>query len=432
MYKYKDQDFLLYFLIFLPLTFSLGIVVTEIFVFFSILFFFFKNRNYDYFKNKKFLFLLTFSFYIAINGILKIQHNDLLIPSIFHFRYVVFSISILFILDFIKDKINLEKIGITHLLFFIIYLIFFDALFQFITGENILGFKIIGSRISGIFGSELILGSFMIKILPLILWLLFYLDFNFKKNFLFLICFFSLYFICIYISGERTAFVSLFILLFFLIIFITEIRAIFLLSLSILILFIGLTSFFNIGKADTFNRIFIKTFNQVTNDFYVEEKNLSKDKQTLSKQNINKNIQIFSEDHNGHYVLAYHLFTQQPIFGAGPRGFRNYCRSVKFDSKIGICTTHPHNTLLQILSETGIVGLIFYLYGIFFVMIKAWKAQKKCLILSEKSCFTIVSISLLINFFPFLPSGNFFNNWISIINYYFLGLYLYSYKRVYK
>ena len=432
MYKYKDQDFLLYFLIFLPLTFSLGIVVTEIFVFFSILFFFFKNRNYDYFKNKKFLYLLTFSFYVAINGILKIQHNDLLIPSIFHFRYVVFSISILFILDFIKDKINLEKIGITHMLFFIICLISFDALFQFITGENILGFKIIGSRVSGIFESELILGSFLIKILPLILWLLFYINFNLKKNFLFLTCFFSLYFICIYISGERTAFVSLFILLFFLIIFITEIRTIFLLSLTILILFIGLTFFTNIGKVDPFNRIFIKTFNQVTNDFYVEEKNLSKDKQTLSKQNINKNIQIFSEDHNGHYVLAYHLFTQQPIFGAGPRGFRYYCRSVKFDSNIGMCTTHPHNTLLQILSEMGIVGLIFYLYGIFFVMIKAWKAQRKNHILLEKSCFTIISIGLLINLFPFLPSGNFFNNWVSINNYYFLGLYLYSYKRVYK
>jgi len=432
MYKYKDQDFLLYFLIFLPLTFSLGIVVTEIFVFFSILFFFFKNRNYDYFKNKKFLYLLTFSFYVAINGILKIQHNDLLIPSIFHFRYVVFSISILFILDFIKDKINLEKIGITHMLFFIICLISFDALFQFITGENILGLKIISNRISGIFGSELILGSFLIKILPLILWLLFYLNFNFKKNFFFLIFFFSIYFICIYISGERTAFVSLFILSFFLIIFITEIRTIFLLSLTILILFIGLTFFTNIGKVDPFNRIFIKTFNQVTNDFYVEEKNLSKDKQTLSKQNINKNIQIFSEDHNGHYVLAYHLFTQQPIFGAGPRGFRYYCRSVKFDSNIGMCTTHPHNTLLQILSEMGIVGLIFYIYGIFFVMIKVWKAQRKNLILSEKSCFTIISISLLINLFPFLPSGNFFNNWVSINNYYFLGLYLYSYKRVYK
>ena len=432
MHKYIGQDFLLYFLVFLPLTFGLGIAVTEIFVFFSMLFFFFKNRNYDYFKNKKFLYLLTFSFYVAINGILKIQHNDLLIPSIFHFRYVVFSISILFILDFIKDKINLEKIGITYSLFFIICLISFDALFQFITGENILGFKIIGMRISGIFGSELILGSFLIKILPLILWLLFYLNFNFKKNFFFLICFFSLYFICIYISGERTAFVSLFILLFFLIIFITKIRTIFLLSLTILILFIGLTSFFNIGKVNTFNRIFIKTFNQVTNQFYIKEKDLSKDKQEVSSQNIYKNIKIFSTDHNGHYVLAYHLFTQQPIFGAGPRGFRYYCRSVKYDSNIGICTTHPHNTLLQILSETGIVGLIFYLYGIFFVMIKIWKVQRKNLILSEKSCFTIISIGLLINLFPFLPSGNFFNNWVSIMNYYFLGLYLYSYKRVYK
>ena len=49
MHKYISQDFLLYFIIFLPLTFGLGIAITEIFVFSSILFFFFKNKNYDFF-----------------------------------------------------------------------------------------------------------------------------------------------------------------------------------------------------------------------------------------------------------------------------------------------------------------------------------------------------------------------------------------------
>jgi hypothetical protein len=210
-------------------------------------------------------------------------------------------------------------------------------------------------------------------------------------------------------------------------------RKTFLVSFAILTLFIILSSSFNIGKSNPFNRIFIKTFNQVTDQLYTEEvKGLSKEELIESRQNILKHIKIFSKNHNGHFILAYDLFSKEPIFGVGPKGFRNYCRSVNYDSEVGMCSTHPHNIFLQILSEMGIIGIIFYLYGILFVVIKAWNIIRKNINSLEKNCFLVVSISLLINLFPILPSGNFFNNWISIINYYFLGLYLYSYKRVYK
>ena len=42
----------------------------------------------------------------------------------------------------------------------------------------------------------------------------------------------------------------------------------------------------------------------------------------------------------------------------------------------------------------------------------------------------IASIAIIVNFFPLVPSGNFFNNWISIISYYYIGIYIYSYRKV--
>lgn len=432
MQKLLTKNLLWYILLFTPISFIFGILVTEIFLLVIILFFFYQNRNFLYFRNKKFLFLLIISFYIAVNAIIKIQHNDLLVSSIFHFRYAFFSLSIFFILNYFQDINDFNKKNVLYIILSIVFFILIDTIFQFLTGENVLGLKIINDRISSIFGSELILGSFLIKIFPLILWLLFFLNFDFKKKQVLVIFFFSLYFISIYLSGERTALALMLLSILLLSIFVTKLRKTFLISFSLLITFIIFTSIFNIGKSNPFNRTFIKTFNEVTDQLYTEEvKGLSKEELIESRLNIHRHLKIFSRNHNGHFILAIDLFKIKPIFGVGPKGFRSYCRSVNYDSNIGICSTHPHNTFLQILSEMGIIGILFYLYGIYFVVTKFWIINRANTNSSSKNCFFIISISILINLFPFLPSGNFFNNWISIINYYFLGLYIYSYKRVY-
>ena len=48
-----------------------------------------------------------------------------------------------------------------------------------------------------------------------------------------------------------------------------------------------------------------------------------------------------------------------------------------------------------------------------------------------KNQFYIISIGLILNLFPFIPSGNFFNNWLSLMIYFNLGLYLYTYKKIF-
>ena len=65
-------------------------------------------------------------------------------------------------------------------------------------------------------------------------------------------------------------------------------------------------------------------------------------------------------------------------------------------------------------------------------MFKIFVFRKKNLDPYEKNGFLVISIGLLIYLFPFFPSGNFFNNWLSIMLFYNIGFFLYSYNTLRK
>ena len=422
-----------YLFILLPLSYLIGIFVTELIGLTLILYFFIRNREINYLKDKKIIFLFILSFFFGVNAFLQIDDN-LKISSIFHFRYVILVLSILFCLRYF-EKIDLKIKKKTFLIIFIIMsLVLFDAIFQFLTGENLLGYKILKNRISGVFQAELVLGSFLIKILPFLTWILYHSKIDINKNQKQLITFFSLYIICIFLSGERTSFALSLLYFIGIIIFLNQFRKIFSISLICLITFIILISIFKIGKSDPNNRIFIKTFHQLTNHYFITNNipEVAEKDEDKKKEIIKKNILIFSEDHTGHYKLAFKLFKENPIFGVGPKGFRHYCRKVNYDPDIGICSTHPHNFLVQITSETGLIGFSLYIFIIFFLIFRLMKCFNLKIYSDNKSSLIIISIGLLVNLFPLLPSGNFFNNWISLINYYLLGIYFYNYNKVFS
>jgi O-antigen ligase len=249
---------------------------------------------------------------------------------------------------------------------------------------------------------------------------------NLKENFFYLIIFFSLYFITIYISGGRTSFFLLFFLIFSSICFIKNLRLIITFSLLILIIFGICIKFFNLGAVDTSYRIFTKTFEQIIKAKTVKN-NLDSNKNTLL--DFTKKIRIYSNDHEGHIRLALELFSKKKIIGIGPEGFRHYCRQVDYDPAYGICSTHPHNILIQIITELGIVGFVFYLIAKLFIIYHFLNSILKKKLSENFLSFYSITLGLIINLFPLIPGGNFFNNWISIILYYTVGLYFFSFKK---
>ena len=95
------------------------------------------------------------------------------------------------------------------------------------------------------------------------------------------------------------------------------------------------------------------------------------------------------------------------------------------------CNTHPHSFHLQFLSELGLFGYIFlfvffiYLNFIFFknfanIFFKKQRTTERNYILYK----IFIILALIQHLFPIIPSGNFFNNWLSIFFYFELAFLL--------
>ena len=144
-------------------------------------------------------------------------------------------------------------------------------------------------------------------------------------------------------------------------------------------------------------------------------------------------IVIFSKTYEGHYVLALKMFNEKPIIGYGPKTFRKFCSEPENYINEIACTTHPHNVLMQLLAETGLIGTLFYISIFTLLAFKLSKIAVKsifCKKNEQKDYLTLIYIFYFVNLFPIAPSGNFFNNWLSIIYYLPLGymLFLLRYK----
>ena len=145
-------------------------------------------------------------------------------------------------------------------------------------------------------------------------------------------------------------------------------------------------------------------------------------------RNTDDKVYIFSKPHNDMYITAYRIFLDNKLFGVGPRQYRNTCDD--YAVSIYSCETHPHNTYLELLSEAGIFAFLIvtsFFILLCFVSIKHFIFKfihgKKSVINDLEVClFSAVIISL----WPFSPSGSFFNNWMSIVYYFPIGLMLWQ------
>ena len=111
------------------------------------------------------------------------------------------------------------------------------------------------------------------------------------------------------------------------------------------------------------------------------------------------------------------MYLDNKIFGVGVKNFRNFCDDPKYEKSKLSCSTHPHNTYFQLLAETGIIGFGFLILVLIYFCRYILK-HLSLRIKSKKFYFSDYEICLLsgiaIYIWPFTPTGNFFNNWLSI------------------
>ena len=329
--------------------------------------------------------------------------------SIFYFRFGLFVLFASFILN---NNQNIFK-NLLYVFLIIYSFLFIDTLYQYFFHKNIFGFvHEYGSnfRITSFFGDDEVLGSYTARFFPLLIFLIIYnSSFDLSKKYFFIITLTVVVaFTIVLLSGERTS-IGLFILSFLFIFFSSNnFRKIFIIPLIIIIVvFVSVLSLSEKVK----NRVITQTMNQ------------------MGLNSGSERLILFSKTYEGHYLISYNMFKEKPLVGHGAKMFRFYCSKEENFIDHNACTTHPHNFYAQMLAETGIFGFII-LMGIFISTCYFFVKNIYFQIYKKRQLITDQSICLLsfyfMTLFPLLPSGNFFNNWLSIIIYYPLSFLIYS------
>ena len=369
------------------------------------LYYVFKNKEFFYFYNKPLIIFFIFCLYCILLS-LFIADNILLSfeSSLFYFRIGIFSCLIWYLVD--KDKNIIIYFYYVLMLSFLALII--DGYIQFFTGQNLFGLeKGYDGRISSFFGDELIMGSYLARLFPL-----FFALFTFKQKNKFEIYFVGLLFILIeilvFMSGERTGFLFLNLSIIFIILLSKNYRK---LKITIFSTSIICLIFLSLYSQNLTNRM-IKSPIETTGFF-----------------DGSKKLTIFTLQHESLFKTAYNMFKDKPIFGHGPKMFREICKDKKYATGVLPCMTHPHNFYVQLLAESGIIGFLFLFSFLIYVMYVSLR-QFKSIIFGQKNFLTDYQVCLLggmlITVWPISPNGNIFNNWLMIIYSLPIGFYLQS------
>jgi O-antigen ligase len=308
-----------------------------------------------------------------------------LIKSFTFIRYLFFYFSIRLIIE--KDYFDIK----TFFIFSGICVIFvsLDLILQFYSGKDIFGFPKAHHKLSGPFGDELIAGSYLQRFCLFLFFLIpFYKNLFSKRNLiLILLLLFILIFFSVVIAGNRMSVILLMMLFVFLFLNEKQLRK-FVIILVPLILIL----FFTLYK-------FYPNIKEMTDHFL-----------TLSVEIIFSLDEIYNNpnlDFSNMYLKEFHLgymtWKENIIIGGGINSFYLNCK-INYD----ICTSHPHNYYLEILSELGIIGIC--VVSIIFVKLLHiyFKIKNNFNLSYENNVITAFVLLLFVEMFPLKTTGSFF------------------------
>ena len=412
--EYKYHNYLLFasvLLILIPPALISGPFLPDLFIVLVSLIFLFtlnKHGQLSALKSNFFRLFIIFYIYLILTSVLSNNLYESIKPSLTYLRFGLFSLAVLFIL---KNKKNFVK-NFYLMMCVTLVILLFDGYFQFITGKNIFGFRdhLRPDRLSGLFFEELILGSYLGKILPIFCTFYILNKKYFKKYYIFILI--LLTYVLIFLSGERSAFFTTTLYLIMVTPFLLGIK-------KTTILFLLITTIF----------VFLISTNKNIKSRYVDQMLIH----TLGHPS---SPSVFMPDHIGLFTSAIDVFKKNIIIGGGVKTFRINCKDTinekltelkKAYPNIVFCNTHPHNYYLQLLAETGLVGFLFVL-AIFIKLLFNYFKQMYNLIKNNKNVkseYVTILSGLIIYIWPLTTTGSFFNNWICSILFLQIGIYLY-------
>ena len=381
-----------------------------------------KRKDFNYYYQKWFIASLILYLLFMFSSLLSDYREIILIKSITYLRFPLLALCIQYS---IKNKNNF--IFILKLLFFLTLFVSLDTLVQYIFGVNLFGNNLIDEninrrRLTGIFGSEEIVGAFLIKffIIGLI-----YLNINTKINKLVPVIFYLFFGYIILITQERMAFLLYALASFLLVLYLLSsknyLSFIFSIFLLIVILFVS-------QKDISLKSRYVDTF--INSGTGIELFKLDEEKNTYE---LSKNITRSLKDTmwGAHYLTALQIFKDNPITGTGVKTFKFECNNTEYDKKVDSrykfkrCSTHPHNYYLEILSDTGAIGFLYFtiiLLTFYFIEIKEFLKKKDTIQ-------GLLFLTIFVNLWPIASTGSIYSSLNGIFIWFTIGL-IFSYKKL--
>ena len=391
----------------------------------------------------------------------KYYNFEQLIKSIVFFRFflmlvIIYLLSSLNILNFKYFCITVTLVTLAVSL---------DVIFQFIFGFNTIGLESYHFYNSGFFGDELIAGGY---IKNFSFFSIFFVAFFFKNKSnvriiltTLVICIFG---VAILVSGNRMPLILFLFGLFLIFLFNSQLKKMFSLSLLILFITFGFLGSLNYKISETYlsyysviKKVFEEAAGQpqdssskiITKEDIESERSLdvkkNKWQKFFTKDPQWKEGEIISDDFEFFWVLQYeektHLkiyataldtWSQNKIFGNGIKSFRQDCKKFLLHKTNRLCSNHPHNYYLEILTDTGIVGILSaIIIGLLFIIfiLKNFKSLNTNNL--QNLILFAATISFILEVFPLKSTGSIFstNNATYLI---LISSIIVSYKKILK
>ena len=396
----------------IPIFFIVGTFFANLIVIITTIYLIIFEKKYFLKLNKKIYYsIFLILFFFLINSFFSNDKITTFFKSISYLRFFLFCLGIFLILSSTNKNLRNNLFTISIL---IIFFVIFDTVLQFVSGKDIFGFESDDNylRLSGPFGDELIVGFFILYYGSICLFYSLRIEIKNKKILFFIL----LYFIgiTVFLTGERASCLSFFLFLFILFLLSKNQR----ISLFISFLLIALSIVVILFNSERMSKKY--SFLQVIQNHTLEysEKNIQIEKITSNqkKQNPESYEKSFISESilkyykmviNSYWVAHYRggiqVFKNNLFFGSGFKTFRSECFNYKNNENI-ICTLHPHNIYIELLSDTGIIGFLIFFSFISFIFYKFY--ERKCYLNFD----SIVIFSIFLTFlFPFKPHGSLFS-----------------------